>query len=127
MVQIPAVSTPQISIKPRIQFLEWRDNFKQMSNILNAQGFDCDVIPLKTIRGILPVPTTKYINSISSDIMITHNPYHGLLGAVIAKRMGKTKTIGLRLKGNNGEESSDSGVSSVQRSTDCMVITHLTG
>lgn len=115
MAQITAVSTLQMTKKPRIQFLEWRDNFKHMSSILNSQGFDCDVIPLKTIRGILPVPTTKYINSISSDIMITHNPYHGLLGAAIAKRMGKTKTIGLRLKGNYWEESSDTGVSNSQK------------
>ncbi len=108
-------SSHQVPVKPRIQFLEWRDNFRQMSNILDAQGFDCDVIPLKTIRGILPIPTSKYINSISSDILITHNPYHGLLGAAIAKRMGKTKTIGLRLKGNYWEESSDPGVSNSQK------------
>lgn len=56
-----------------------------------------------------------YVNSIKSDIIITHNPYHGLLGASIAKKLGKTKTRGLRLKGNYWEESADKDVGYTQR------------
>jgi len=100
---------------PKIQFLEWRDNFKHLSNILNQRGFDCNVISLKSIRSVLPIPTPGYVNSIESDILITHNPYHGLLGAAIAKKLGKTEIIGLRLKGNYWEESADSKVGYRQR------------
>lgn len=115
MAQITSVHASQETVKPSIQFLEWRNNFEYLSEILNRQGFDCSVIPLKTIRGILPMPTPKYVNSITSDLLITHNPYHGLLGAAIAKKLGKTKTIGLRLKGNYWDESSDKKVSYAQR------------
>lgn len=115
MAQLSGTQSIQRSKKTSVQFLEWRDNFKRLSFILNQQGFDCSVIPLKSIRGALPMPTPKYINSISSDILITHNPYHGLLGAAIAKRLGKTKTIGLRLKGNYWEESTDKDVGYAQK------------
>ena len=115
MAQQNTVHTSQETTLPSIQFLEWRDNFTQLSNILNKQGFDCSVIPLNKIRGVIPIPSPDYIKIISSDIIITHNPYHGLLGAAIAKKLGKTKTIGLRLKGNYWDESADKGVGYAQR------------
>ncbi len=102
------------NVKPRIQFLEWRDNILLL-DILRHLGYSCSLIPLKAVRGILPLPTLSYINQIKSDVVITHNPYHGLIGAAIAKKLGKTNTIGLRLKGNYWEESADKEIDYAHR------------
>ncbi|MCW4049795.1 MAG: glycosyltransferase [Candidatus Bathyarchaeota archaeon] len=96
--------------RPSIQFIEWRGASLALGSELKKHGFTCSVIPLKSIRNSLSLPTLGYIHKIDSDILVTHNPYHGLMGAKIAKSMKKVKAIGLRLKGNYWEESEEKGV-----------------
>ena len=100
---------------PSIQFIEWRDEFKALGVELSEAGFRCSTIPLKSIRNSLSLPTREYVDAIDSDLLVTHNPYHGLMGASLAKRLGRTKTIALRLKGDYWEESRDPGLSLRQK------------
>lgn len=85
----------------RIQFLSRRDHFTLLSQELNKLGHICSEIDLKIARGFLPYPTKKYINSIQSDLMISHNPFYGLRGAVLAKIKGRTKKVGFRIKADH--------------------------
>jgi glycosyltransferase involved in cell wall biosynthesis len=88
----------------RIQFLSRRDHFTFLSQELNKLGHCCSEIDLKIARGFLPYPTKKYINSIKCDLMISHNPFYGLRGAVLAKSKGKTQKVGFRIKADHWTE-----------------------
>jgi glycosyltransferase involved in cell wall biosynthesis len=73
-------------------------------------GFECDEIPVEKTRNFLSLPTYYYIKNIESDIFVTHNPYHGLFGADIAKKLKKTNHIVFRLKADHWKESKSKDV-----------------
>ena len=70
---------------------------------------------MKNIRNSLSLPTRSYIDAVDCDLLVTHNPYHGIMGASMAKRMGRTKAVALRLKGDYWEESKDNDLSLKQK------------
>ena len=83
-------------------------HFKLLCQELEKKGIECDEIPLKKTRNFLTLPTFYYLKKIKSDLIVTHNPFHGLYGASIAKKMNKTKRIAFRLKADHWSESSSS-------------------
>jgi hypothetical protein len=78
---------------------------------LSKHNIDCEVIPNEKSRNFLSYPSSDYINRINSDLIVSHNPYHGLSGAKQAKRRKKVKHIAFRLKADHWTEQKSSEVS----------------
>ena len=78
---------------------------------LSYYNIDCEVIENAKSRNFFSYPSSAYVNSINSDLMVSHNPYHGLSGAKQAKRKGKVKHIAFRLKADHWTEQNSSEVS----------------
>ncbi|MCW4050788.1 MAG: glycosyltransferase family 4 protein [Candidatus Bathyarchaeota archaeon] len=85
----------------KIQFLSRRNHFNLLCKELVKYNLDCEIIDNKKARNFLTLPTRYYINSIHSDTIVSHNPYHGLRGAAIAKKRKKVKNLVFRLKANH--------------------------
>ena len=56
---------------------------------LTKYNLDCDIISLKNTRNLLALPTLKYIKKIDAGVLVSHNPFHGLMGGYIAKKINK--------------------------------------
>lgn len=95
----------------KIQFQSRRTHFTQLCTTLKKHGIECDVINNKKSRNIFSLPTSYYINSIHGDIIVPHNPYHGIYGARIAKKRNQTKHIIFRLKANHWIEQESPNIS----------------
>jgi len=95
----------------RVQFLSRRDHFSHLCNELRKQGIDCSVIDNKKARNFLTYPSGYYIDSINCDVLVTHNPYHGLKGASIAKRRQHVKHVIFRLKADHWTEQKSKDIS----------------
>jgi glycosyltransferase involved in cell wall biosynthesis len=89
----------------KLQFLSRRNHFTLLCYELKKMGFECHEIPVEKTRNFLSLPTCYYIKNIESDLFVTHNPYHGLFGADIAKKLKKTNHIVFRLKADHWKES----------------------
>lgn len=72
---------------------------------LEKLGLDCSLIPNMSFRNFLALPTVNFIKSINADLFVSSNPYYGLLGASLAKKMGNLKYSVFRLKGDYWTES----------------------
>ena len=59
---------------------------------------DCEIIPLKNTRNSLALPTLEYIKKINADVLVSHNPFHGLMGGYIAKKLNKIDYLVMHLK-----------------------------
>ncbi len=96
----------------KIQFLSRRNHFRLLCEELSKHNIDCEVLDNRKSRNIFSYPSSDYINSINCDLLVSHNPYHGLNGAKQAKKQGKTKKIAFRLKADHWTEqkSSESSV-----------------
>ena len=88
----------------KIQFLERRGRFKSLINELEKVGFKCKLLPNKHYEKYSIIPNINFIKYIKSkanaDVFITSNPYYGLFGANIAKKMGKIKYSVFRIVGD---------------------------
>ena len=78
---------------------------------MSKQDIDCEVIENAKSRNFLSYPSSHYIDSINSDLIVSHNPYHGLSGAKQAKRKGKVQHIAFRLKADHWTEQESPEVS----------------
>lgn len=88
----------------KIQFLSRRNHFNLLCKELHQHNIECNIINNKLSRTFLATPSNYYINSINSDLLVTHNPYHGLSGAKEAKKRNKVDRIALRLKADHWAE-----------------------
>jgi glycosyltransferase involved in cell wall biosynthesis len=95
----------------RVQFLSRRDHFTLLCNELRKQGVDCSIIDNKKARNSFTYPSSYYMNSIDCDVLVTHNPYHGLRGASQAKKRGRVRHIVFRLKADHWKEQESKDVS----------------
>ncbi len=82
----------------KIQFLSRRNHFILLCKELVKYDLDCDIIPLTNTRNWLALPTLKYINRIDADVLVSHNPFHGLMGGYIAKKLEKINYLVMHLK-----------------------------
>ena len=92
----------------KIQFLSRRNHFRLLCKELSKHNIDCDVIDNTKSRNFYAYPSSDYVNSINSDLIVSHNPYHGLRGAKLAKRKGKVQHIAFRLKADHWTEQKSS-------------------
>lgn len=67
---------------------------------LEKRGIQCSLLPPMDYRNFFALPTFSFIKSIDADIFVSSNPAYGLLGASIAKKMGRLKYLVFRLKGD---------------------------
>lgn len=95
----------------RVQFLSRRDHFTLLCNELRKQGVDCSQIDNKKARNYFTYPSEYYVSSIDCDVLVTHNPYHGLRGASMAKKRGRVRHIVFRLKADHWTEQDSKDVS----------------
>jgi glycosyltransferase involved in cell wall biosynthesis len=99
----------------KIQFLSRRNHFILLCRELTKFSLDCDIIPLKNTRNSLALPTLKYINEIDADVLVSHNPFHGLMGGYIAKKLNKINYLVLHLKADYWTEAASKDVDFKQR------------
>lgn len=82
-------------MKDKIQFLSRRGRFKSLMSELEELGIQCNVISNNYDEKYSAIPNIGSIRSISSrakaDVFVTSNPYYGLIGASLAKKMGNIK------------------------------------
>ena len=95
----------------RVQFLSRRDHFTLLCKELSKQGVDCSQIDNRRARDFFTYPSDYYISSIDCDVLVTHNPYHGLRGASQAKKRGRVRHIVFRLKADHWTEQESKDVS----------------
>jgi glycosyltransferase involved in cell wall biosynthesis len=82
----------------KVQFLSRRNHFMLLCKELIKYDLDCEIIPLKNTRNSLALPTLEYIKKINSDVLVSHNPFHGLIGGCIAKKLNKINYLVMHLK-----------------------------
>lgn len=99
----------------KIQFLSRRNHFQLLCKELALYNINCNIIDNRRARTFFTMPSNYYINTIDSDLLVSHNPYHGLRGAIKAKKMGKVDNVAFRLKADHWTEQESTDVAYTHR------------